>query len=60
VPGTLHNRSLVGQLDRLTAVPQPKEDLKSHWPTVANTALARTIRGIFLSLKPESLEAINA
>jgi hypothetical protein len=59
VPGTLHNRSLVGQLGRLTAVPQPQEELKYHWPTVANAALARTIRGIFTSLKPESLEAIK-
>jgi hypothetical protein len=60
VPGTLDNRSLVDQLDGLTSVPQPAEDLKYHWPTVANAALARTIRGIFLSLKPESLKAINA
>lgn len=60
VPGTLDNRSLVDQLDGLTSVPQPKEHLKYHWPTVANAALARTIRGIFLSLKPENLKAINA
>jgi PAP2 superfamily len=60
VPGTLDNRSLVGQLDGLTSVPQPEEDLEYHWPTVANAALARTIRGIFPSLKPKSLTAINA
>jgi hypothetical protein len=59
VPGTLHHQSLGGQLDRLTAVPQPEEDLKYHWPTVANTVLARTIHGIFQSLEPESLEVIN-
>jgi hypothetical protein len=59
VPGTRHHRSLVGQLDRLTAVPQPEENLTYHWPTVANAALARTIRGLFSSLKPESVEAIN-
>jgi hypothetical protein len=52
VPGTLDNRSLVDQLDGLTSVPQPTEHLKYHWPTVANAALARTIRGIFLSLEP--------
>ena len=28
VPGTRHHRSLVGQLHRLTAVPQPQEELK--------------------------------
>jgi PAP2 superfamily len=60
VPGTLAHRSLVGQLDRLASVPQPVEDRTYHWPTVANAALARTIRGIFPSLTPESLEAINA
>jgi membrane-associated phospholipid phosphatase len=59
VPGTRHHRSLVGQLDRLTAVPQPEEALTYHWPTVANAALARTVRGIFLSLKPASVDAIN-
>jgi hypothetical protein len=59
VPGTRHHRSLAGQLDRLTAVPQPKKALKYHWPTVANAALAHTIRSIFTSLKPESLEAIK-
>jgi membrane-associated phospholipid phosphatase len=60
VSGTLHNRSLVGQLNGLVSVPQPKKHGKYHWPTVANAALARTIRGIFPSLKPENLAAINA
>jgi hypothetical protein len=60
VPGTLHHRSLVGQLNGLAAVPQPTEDRPYHWPTVANAALARTIRGLFPALKPKSLEAIRA
>ena len=60
VPGTRHHRSLVGQLHRLTAVPQPEAAQPYHWPTVANAALARTIRGIFSALKPESSEAISA
>jgi hypothetical protein len=60
VPGTLAHRSLVGQLDRLASVPQPTADLEYHWPTVANAALARTIRGLFPSLQPESVQAINA
>ena len=60
VPGSLENRSLVGQLNGLTGVPQPKNnDKKYHWPTVANAALARTIRGIFTSLKSENLYDIN-
>jgi membrane-associated phospholipid phosphatase len=60
VPGTLAHRSLVGQLDGLISVPQPKEDQKYHWPTVANAALARTIRGIFPALESKSVQAINA
>jgi PAP2 superfamily len=60
VPGALHHRSLVGQLNDLTWVPRRKKHGKYHWPTVEKAALARTIRGLFPSLKPENLEAINA
>ena len=56
----LHNRSLVGQLNGLASAPQPKKHGNYHWPTVANAALARTIRGIFPSLNPANLTAINA
>ena len=58
-PGSLENRSLVGQLNGLISVPQPKKnDKKYHWPTVANAALARTIRGLFPALKPQNLDAV--
>ena len=61
VAGSLENRSLAGQLNGLTSVPQPKNNNKKyHWPTVANAVLARTIRGIFTSLTPADLAAINA
>ena len=60
VAGALRNRSLAGQLNDLASVPQPKKHKKHHWPTVANATLARTIRGLFPSLKPENLEAVNA
>src|SRR5262245_65449117 len=60
VPGALHHRSLVGQLNGLASVPQPKTHGNYHWPTVANAALAHTIRGLFPSLKPANLTAINA
>jgi membrane-associated phospholipid phosphatase len=60
VPGALHHRSLAGQLHALAPVPQPKKHRKYHWPAVANAALARTIRSLFPSLKPEHLTAINA
>jgi hypothetical protein len=59
VPGALHHRSLAGQLNSLATVPQPQGLEQLHWPTVANAALARTIRGVFTSLKPENLKAIN-
>jgi membrane-associated phospholipid phosphatase len=59
VPGTRHHRSLVGQLNRLTAVPQPEAALPYHWPTVANAALAHTIRGLFPALQPSSVQTIT-
>jgi hypothetical protein len=59
-PGTRHGRSLAGQLNELSAVPQPKAHKKYHWPTVAGAALGQTIRGIFPTLKPASLEAVAA
>jgi hypothetical protein len=58
VSGTEENRSLVGQLNDLSEMPEGKK--KNHWPTVANAVLAQAIRGIFTSLKPENLDAINA
>jgi hypothetical protein len=59
VPGTLHHQSLVGQLNDLTSVPQPKNNKKHHWPTVANTVLANTIRGLYPVISQSSLNAIN-
>ena len=60
VPGTRRNRSLVGQLNDLVWVPKPRKDKEHHWPSAANAALARTIRGLFPALKPASLAAIDA
>jgi hypothetical protein len=59
VTGTLHNKTLVGQLNGLDSIPGRLERKKYHWPTAANTAIAETIRGIFPSLTPENLEAID-
>jgi PAP2 superfamily len=59
VSGTQGNRSLVGQLNGLSFVPGPKHSKKYHWPTVANTVLAYTIRGLFPILSQASLAAIN-
>ena len=47
VPGGREHRSLVGQLNELAAVPQPKPHTPYHWPMVAHSALARTVRGFF-------------
>ena len=59
VAGTRENRSLVGQLNDLTSVPQPKRHKKYHWPAVANAVLADTIRGLYPTISQASLDAIN-
>jgi membrane-associated phospholipid phosphatase len=59
VAGTKHHRSLTGELNGLTSVPQPKKNRKHHWPTVANAVLANTIRGLYPTLSQASLDAIN-
>lgn len=59
VAGTEENHSLVGQLNGLPALPQP-EKKKHHWPTVANAALAHTIRGLFPNISQPSLASIDA
>jgi PAP2 superfamily len=59
VGATKENRSLVGQLNGLTAVPQPAKDVRYHWPIVVNTAFASTIRGVFPSLSPNVLGRID-
>jgi hypothetical protein len=60
VPGSIQHRSLVGQLNELVAVPQPTPHKRHHWPTVANAALARTVRGLFPTASSGSLDTINA
>jgi hypothetical protein len=57
-PGARHHRSLAGQLRGLHRVPRPRANRTYHWPAVANTALARTIRGLFSP--SANLDAINA
>lgn len=59
VAGTEENRSLVGQLNDLTSVPRPQKNKKYHWPTVANAALASTIRGLYPTISQASRDAIN-
>jgi len=60
VAGTKKNESLVGQLNGLTLLPQPKKNRKYHWPTVANAVLTNTIRGLYPTISAGSLGAIES
>lgn len=60
VPGTASARSLARQLNGLTSVPQPYRGRNLHWPTVANAALASTIRGLLPQMSASSLAAVEA
>jgi membrane-associated phospholipid phosphatase len=57
--GSLTHRSLVGQLNDLRSLPIPRDGQIYHWPTVANTALAATIRGLYPTASQLSLDLIN-
>jgi hypothetical protein len=60
VPGSRAHQSLVGQLNALTAVPQPAPHRRYHWPTVANSVLAAAIRALLPAASPAPREAIDA
>jgi PAP2 superfamily len=60
IPGFPGHQSLIGQLNDLTSLPQSQGHEKYHWPTVANSALATSLRHLFPSASAESLAAINA
>ena len=47
VPGMPGHRSLSGQLSALTSMPSTGKNRAFHWPTVANSALAAIMRGLF-------------
>jgi PAP2 superfamily len=59
VAGMEQNRSLAGQLNGLGPMPEPKKNKALHWPTVANTTLANTIRGLYPALSQSSLDVVN-
>ncbi|NOT56903.1 MAG: vanadium-dependent haloperoxidase [Deltaproteobacteria bacterium] len=59
VTGTKEYQSLVDQLNGLTAVPLSSKKKRYHWPTVANAALATTIRGLSPTLSQAALDAVN-
>jgi hypothetical protein len=59
VPGMPDRRSLAGRIGGLTRLPPPG-DLRFHWPTVANSALASILRSLFPTTPEPNLEAIDA
>ena len=60
VTGTKGGRSLVGQLNGRMRLPRATGHQRLHWPTVANSALATTIRGLFPALSEASAAAVDA
>jgi PAP2 superfamily len=59
VAGTKEHRSLVGQLNELMSVPKPETKKEHHWLTVANAAIAHTIRGLYPTISPTSMDTLN-
>jgi hypothetical protein len=60
VPGMPNYQSLAGQLNGLTALPQPMPGEAYHWPAVANSALATFARRVFATAPKEYLAGINS
>jgi len=60
VPGLPNQLSLVGQLNGLTALPQPAAMQIYHWPSVANSALAYLTRELFINTSRENERVIYA
>ncbi len=60
VPGMPENHSLVGQLNGLEALPQAEPGQRYDWPTVANSALATSLRQLYPTATPENLAAVDA
>ena len=60
VHGSAGNRSLAGQLNDLSALTAPRPEKKYHWPTVASSALATAVRGLYPGASQASLELIDA
>lgn len=58
VPGTSNLRSLAGQINGLSNLPEVGT-IEYHWPTVANSAAATAMRSFFSTAKGASLRAID-
>jgi hypothetical protein len=53
-------RSLAGGVVGLTSLPQPRRDVAYHWPSVANAAMASTLKKFFPAASPTNVAAIDA
>lgn len=58
VPGSSEHRSLAGQLNDLRRLPRAGA-ARHHWPSVANAALARVVRGLFPAARPGSRALVD-
>ena len=59
IGGATENRSLAGQLNGLAPLPALSKDESLHWPSVASSAIATTIRGLFQTISPNNLGTIS-
>lgn len=60
VPGMSDRRSLVGQLNGLTSLPQPESGTTYHWPSVASSAMATITRHMFGNATDASKASIDS
>jgi hypothetical protein len=60
VPGLPTHRSLVGQLNGLTALPTPKDNQEYNWPLSANAAEATIIRGLWANTSDANKKTIDS
>jgi len=60
VTGMPDYQSLAGQLNALSALPQPDSESDYHYPTIANSALKTITLYLFTNTSDENIEVINA
>jgi hypothetical protein len=53
-------RSLSGQLNGLSELPEARENRRYHWPTVANSSLGSILRNLFPTATAENLATIDS
>jgi len=58
--GIPSGQSLVGQLQGLSAVPQPENNLEYNWPIVANAAMAQTVRMLYANTSAANASSVDS